>query len=704
MYGDYGYMEEGKLGKPYDFRLLKRLSCYALPYKKTFATALLLTILITLFDLAVPYVTKIAIDRYILASWYRIRTDNLTDSKVKDTLNRYNHLLKKTREGDSYFISNLNMKKLDPADLHILKSRRIVSTDRFYRTDAVHYKSEIPLKKEISPYVLADGSLLVPHSQMTGISKSDLLKLRAGDIRGVTLVAVIFFVLILLSFALSYFEFYLLEFTGQHIMQDIRMTLFQKMQSHAVRFFNHNPVGRLVTRITNDIENLNEMFKSVFVTVFKDIFILTGILIILLVMNWRLALVCFTLIPVIFGLTFLFSTIAREAFRQLRATVSKINSFLQERISGMRIIQLFVREACQMEMFTEINHENFLAGMKQIRVFAIFMPLMELMSSLGIGLVIWYGGGKVIQNQLTLGALVAFIGYIQMFFKPIRDISEKYNIMQSAMASTERIFEFMDLKDEIPEPEIPSIAGEVKGHLEFRNVSFSYEENNPVLHDISFEVKPGETIAIVGSTGSGKTTLVNLIERFYDPDSGSVYLDGIDIRRWPKKKLRNSIGLCMQDVFIYAGSITDNISLGMEVIDEKQVEKAAYQANALQFIQRLPDGFRHEIGEGGSTISAGERQLLSFARALVKNPRILILDEATSSIDPETERLIREAVIRITAKRTTIIIAHRLSTIRHADRILVMHHGRIIEQGNHKQLMNIRGVYYKLNKTGTGKD
>jgi len=305
---------------------------------------------------------------------------------------------------------------------------------------------------------------------------------------------------------------------------------------------------------------------------------------------------------------------------------------------------------------------------------------------------------------LTLGALVAFIGYIQMFFKPIRDISEKYNIMQSAMASTERIFEFMDLKDEIPEPETPSIAGEVKGHLEFKNVSFSYEENNPVLHDISFEVNPGETIAIVGSTGSGKTTLVNLIERFYDPDSGSVYLDGIDIRRWPKKKLRNSIGLCMQDVFIYAGSITDNISLGMEGIDEKQVEKAAYQANALQFIQRLPDGFRHEIGEGGSTISAGERQLLSFARALVKNPRILILEEATSSIDPDTERLIREAVIRITARRTTIIIAHRLSTIRHADRILVMHHGRIIEQGNHKQLMNIRGVYYKLNKTGTGKD
>jgi len=515
---------------------------------------------------------------------------------------------------------------------------------------------------------------------------------------------VIFFVLILLSFALSYFEFYLLEFTGQHIMQDIRLTLFQKMQSHAVKFFNHNPLGRLVTRVTNDIENLNEMFKSVFVTVFKDIFLLTGILIILLLLNWRLALVCFTLIPVIFGLTFLFSTIAREAFRQLRASVAKINSFLQERISGMRVIQLFVRETFQMEMFTKINQENFLAGMKQIRVFAIFMPLMELMSSLGIGLVIWYGGGKVVQDQLTLGALVAFIGYIQMFFKPIRDISEKYNIMQSAMASTERIFEFMDLKDEIPEPETPSIAGEVKGHLEFKNVSFSYEENNPVLHDISFEVNPGETIAIVGSTGSGKTTLVNLIERFYDPDSGTVFLDGIDLREWPKEQLRNSIGLCMQDVFIFAGSITDNISLGMEGIDEKQVETAASNANALHFIQRLPDGFRHEIGEGGSTISAGERQLLSFARALIKNPLILILDEATSSIDPDTERLIKEAVTRITAKRTTIIIAHRLSTIRHADRILVMHHGRIIEQGNHKHLMNIRGVYYKLNKTGTVKD
>ncbi|MBN1275908.1 MAG: ABC transporter ATP-binding protein, partial [Deltaproteobacteria bacterium] len=433
MHGDFGYMEEGKLGRPYDFRLLKRLSRYAYPYKKTFSAALFLTILITLFDLAVPYVTKIAIDRYILASWYSIRTEDTADSKVQNLLNRYTHLMKKGLKGDSYFISNLNMKKLDPADMHTLKSRGMLSNERFYMTDEVIYESVIPPEKENRSQVLADGSVLIPYDLMAGISKEDRLRLRAGDIRGVTLVAAIFLMFILISFALSYFEYYLLEFTGQHIMQDIRLALFKKMQSHTVRFFNHNPAGRLVTRVTNDIENLNEMFKSVFVTVFKDIFILAGILIILLLLNRRLAFVCFTLIPVIFGLAFLFSTIAREAFRQLRATVSKINSFLQERLSGMRIIQLFVRETYQMAIFNRINHENYLAGMKQIRVFAVFMPFMELLSSIGIALVIWHGGGKVIQEQLTLGALVAFIGYIQMFFKPIRDISEKYNIMQSAM-------------------------------------------------------------------------------------------------------------------------------------------------------------------------------------------------------------------------------------------------------------------------------
>jgi len=698
MFGEYGYMEEGKLGKPYNFKLLKRLLPYSAPYKKTIIAALFLTILITLFDLAVPYLSKIAIDRYILSSWYRVNITVLTDVETNHLLKRYGHLLDKSRDGSSSFVSNQALKKIDPGDIHAYKSRGAIEQERFYRTGPDVPDMNGLEKGQKSIYEMADGSILVPYQMLEDLPDEKIMQIRAGDIRGVALIGAVFFFFLILSFGLNYAEFYLLEFTGQHIMQDIRLRLFRRMQSRAISFFVQNPIGRLVTRVTNDIENLNEMFKSVVVTLFKDFFLVTGILAVLLCLNWRLALLSFVLLPFIFGLTFLFSTMAREAFRELRATVARINAFLQERLTGMRVIQLFVRERFQMNTFGRINRENYLAGMKQIRVFAVFMPVMELFSSIAVALLIWYGGGKVIEEQLTLGSLVAFISYIQMFFKPIRDISEKYNIMQSAMASTERIFEFMDHGEEIPEPEHSPAPSGTKGHLVFEKVSFSYEKGRPVLKDISFEIKPGETVGIVGATGSGKTTLMNLIERSYDPDTGTVFLDGIDLRKWSKGRLHKNMGLCMQDVFIFAGNLAENISLGREEIDVKAVELAAGEVNALPFIRRLPEGFNHEIGEGGSTLSAGERQLLSFARALAADPQLLILDEATSNVDPATESLIQDAILRMADKRTTLIVAHRLSTVRNADRILVMHRGRLVEQGRHEELMSLGGIYYKLNK------
>jgi ATP-binding cassette subfamily B multidrug efflux pump len=697
MFGEYGYMEEGHLGKPYNLKLLKRLAKYAIPYRKIILAALFLTILITLFDLAIPYLTKIAIDRYILSSWYRMDVSKLKGGEIQDLMKKYGHFLIKSKDGSQCYISRLHMKKLDPIDLYDYKNRHILISDRFYRIGSDTQEGIAFEKHAHIIYEMADGSILVPYELLKSLPKKDLLKIRSADVRGVTLLAFVFLLLLVLTFGFNYAEYYLLEFTGQHMMQDIRLKLFLRMQSQAVRFFDRHPVGRLVTRVTNDIENLNEMFRSVFITVFKDFFLLIGILAVLLYLNWRLALVSFVLLPFIFGLTFLFSTMAREAFREIRATVAKINAFLQERITGMRVIQLFAREKFQMDSFAHINHDNFLAGMKQIRVFAVFMPIMELFSSFAVALIIWHGGGKVIAEQLTLGSLVAFISYIQMFFKPIRDISEKYNIMQSAMASTERIFEFMDHEEEIPDPEHPVSTPKVKGHITFKKVSFGYEEATPVLHDISFEVMPGETVAIVGATGSGKTTLVNLVERFYDPDEGIVLLDGVDLKKWSKSQIRKNISLVMQDVFIFAGNLGDNISLGRDDIDMRSLESATREANALSFIERLPDGFQQDIGEGGSTLSAGERQLLSFARALAANPRVLILDEATSSVDPETEHLIQEAISQMAAKRTTLVVAHRLSTIRNADRILVMHKGRIREQGTHDELMALEGIYYKLN-------
>jgi ABC-type multidrug transport system fused ATPase/permease subunit len=723
MHFDYGYTEDRHLGKPYNIGLLKRLIPYAKAYKRPIFVALAFTLLITLFDLTVPYLPKIAIDTYILSSWYPVREGSAPRATVEEFRQKYGLLMDPTGDparhtspqgdppgtarlqprragaggSESGFIANAQLKRIDLGDLRRYREEGLLSTERFYRVPEDKVRRERPFEpgqaiKGRGPY------WYVSAESLQGLSSDQVLKLRRRDLRGVMYIALFLLLLIVGLVILNYGEFYLLEKAGQHIMQDIRMELFGRIQDQGVQFFDRNPVGRLVTRVSNDVENLNEMFKSVMVTVFKDFFLLAGIIVVLLDLNWRLALLSFALLPFVFLITWFFSSRAREVFREIRRHIAAINAFLQERISGIRVVQLFLGEESQLEQFKGLNHKNYLASMRQIKIFAVFMPSMEVLSAIGIGLLIFYGGSKVIGEQLSLGSLVAFIGYIQIFFKPVRDISEKYNIMQSAMASMERIFGLMDLREVIRKPEAPHRPAKQEGHVEFKGVSFSYEEGLPVLNDVSFEVKPGQVVALVGVTGSGKTTVINLLERFYEFERGSILLDGIDIRNWGLHELRSQIGIVMQDAFIFAGSIAENITLGDQRVTRHAVEEIAGEVQANRFIGRRSRGFDHEVKEGGATLSAGERQLLALGRALAYHPSLLVLDEATSSVDPETERLIQEAISRLSRRQTTLIVAHRPSTIQQADRILVLHHGHIVEQGTHEELMELGGVYLTLNR------
>jgi ATP-binding cassette subfamily B protein len=627
--------EEEVLGKAYDARLMKRLLTYLHSYRWQVGVALVAIVLKAGADVLGPYLTKVAIDKYL----------------------------------------------------------------------ASHKEAHSLLDRFLSPRPL------------TGIAQ----------------IAAMYIGLLLFSFLLEFAQTYIMQWTGQKVMFDLRAQIFRHLQRLHISFYDKNPVGRLVTRVTSDVDALNEMFTAGVVSIVEDIFVLLGILVIMLNMSWRLALITFAVLPFIFYATSIFRRKVRDSYRRIRVAIAKINAYLQEHITGIVVLQLFNREEKAFERFETINRTHMDAFKDAILAHAVYYPIVEVLSAVAIACVVWFGGNEVLRNIVTLGVLVAFMQYAQRFFRPIQDLSEKYNILQAAMASSERIFKLLDTPAEIVSPPVPKVP-QGPGRIEFDHVWFAYrtlaqaaaeaaskgeklkldivaandnakaatgqidlgKEYDWVLRDVSFTIDPGETVAIVGHTGAGKTTIISLLLRFYDVQKGAIRIDGVDIRDMDLGDLRRRYGVVLQDPFLFSGTVADNIRLGTRWIEDGSVEDAAEQVNVADFIRSLPGGFDEEMRERGSTLSTGQKQLISFARALAHNPKVLILDEATSSVDTETEFRVRDALTRMVEGRTSIIIAHRLSTIQRANKIIVMHKGQVREIGSHQQLLAQRGIYWKL--------
>jgi ATP-binding cassette, subfamily B, multidrug efflux pump len=653
--------EEEVLGKAYDGRLMRRLLTYLRPYKWHVVVALAAIILKSALDVLGPFLTKIAIDKYLAKS---------------------------------------------------------------------------PNSQSYSRSWIGD-------------------RLSSNPLTGIAQIGGLYVGILVFTFTLEFVQTYLMQWTGQKVMFDLRKQIFRHLQFMHVGFFDKNPVGRLVTRVTTDVDALNEMFTAGVVSIFEDVFVLGGIIAIMMEMNWKLALITFSVLPLIIYATLIFRDKVRDSYRRIRTAIARINSYLQEAVSGMLVLQLFNRESRAYKKFSEINASHMEAFKDAILSYSVYYPVVEILSSIAVASIIWFGGNEILRHMsvsslsvsfpknglptihvvrslMTIGVLVAFMQYAQRFFRPIQDLSEKYNILQSAMAAGERVFKLLDTKIEITSSSVTKLP-QGAGRIEFDHVWFAYNspgetgeargalarpdgaeggragtpvaplttishapEPDWVLRDVSFVLEPGETIAVVGHTGAGKTTLISLLMRFYDVQRGAIRIDGVDIKEMNLDDLRSRFGVVLQDPFLFSGTVAGNIRLGTARILDADVEQAAEDVNLADFIRTLPGGFKEEVRERGSTLSTGQKQLISFARALAHNPKILILDEATSSVDTETEFRVRDALNRMVEGRTALIIAHRLSTIQRADKIIVMHKGKVREMGSHQQLLAQRGIYYKL--------
>ncbi|MGZ4133754.1 MAG: ABC transporter ATP-binding protein [Tumebacillaceae bacterium] len=657
--------EEEQLAKSYDSRLMRRLLAYVKPYWHWVVISIVLLLLVTVGDLSRPYLIQIGIDDHMNV----LNTTYVTASHSEAL-------------GQSHF------------DLH---GQTFVRDNDLPDAEATRPRYHIEKQADGHYDMVLTNKSTAPNAEPRfALTGQEVSTMKSIETSAMMHIGLIYLLLIVGSFLLNYIQTILLQWTGQRIIYNIRQEFFSHLQRLSIAFFDKNPVGRLVTRVMNDTEALNEMYSNMIVALFKDVFILAGIIIVMFRANVKLALISMACVPFILVVTQLYRRYARAAFRDTRVKLARINATLAENIAGMKIIQIFRREKQMHDEFEVINQQYFRASWRELMTFAIFRPTMEFFSTLALAVLIWYGGGKVVDHSIEIGVFYMFVSYIQQFFQPINDLSEKYNILQSAMASSERIFQLMDTDDSIKNPTNPLPMPEVKGRVEFKNVWFAYTDENWVLRDVSFTIEPGETVAFVGATGAGKSSILSLISRFYDIQKGEILVDGVNIKDVNKEDLRRAIGIVLQDVFLFTGTVRDNIRLAEPSITNEVIEQSISYVNADTFINKLPGKLDEPVLERGSTFSAGQRQLIAFARALAFDPAILVLDEATSNIDTETESLIQDALVKLTRNRTTIVVAHRLSTIQHADKIVVMHKGRLREMGTHQELLAEGGMYYNL--------
>jgi len=669
--------DDDVMGKAFDLRLMRRLLHFLTPYWRIFSVCVLLILVLTGIQTVLPYITKIAIDDFLTLPWAVVTLDQSPSAGEPIPL------------GDGRYL--VQPGKVSPALRMEWESSGALSAKR-YMFVAQGSPQQVVVDRNPQVFTVVPEGFFASDDALRALPAADTITLRQGAITGVIRLAILFAVALVVRFMFGVGHVYLLQLTGQKVMYDMRRQIFAHILRLPLSYFDRTPVGRLVTRVTNDVAAINEMFTSMLVNLFRDAFLIVAVMGIMFHLEWRVALVILALFPFIALAAFEFRRRVRSAYREVRRQIARLNANLQESISGIRIIQIFVQEIKANKRFQKINVDKYRASMRQLITFAVFRPLMSFLSSFAVALVIWYGGQHVLSGSLSLGALTAFIQYVRMLFEPILELSQGYNVLQGAMAASERIFILLD------EPEEDRGGGErienLQGRIEFRHVWFAYKGEDWVLKDVSLIAAPGSRVAIVGPTGSGKTTIIRLLLRMYRIQKGEILLDGVPIEQLDLAFLRSRMAVVLQEVFLFSGDIMENIRLRSEIPEEEAMEAARF-ANAA-FVEELPDGYATEVKERGVTLSVGERQLLSFARAVAFKPQILVLDEATASIDSQTESMIQRSLEKIMEGRTSIVIAHRLSTIRKSDNIIVLHNGKIIEEGTHEELISLRGLYAAL--------